>query len=128
MQTIWQDIRYGVRTMVRKPGLTAVAVLTLALGIGVNTAIFSAVDAILLKRLPFPDPDRLLLAWNTAPQFGYPQAPIAYGTFLDISERSEVFSQMGAWEFCDHNVNLSGGVMKAMEARIQMRRDPAIKI
>ena len=103
------DIRYGGRMMFRKPGLTAVAVLTLALGIGANTAIFSVVDAVLLRRLPFPEPDRLTLIWNTAPQIGYPQAPIAYGTFIDIIEQNQSFEQMGAWELWDNKSNLSGG-------------------
>ena len=102
------DIRYGGRMMFRKPGLTAVAVLTLALGIGANTAIFSVVDAVLLRRLPFPEPDRLTLIWNTAPQIGYSQAPLAYGTFIDISEQNQSFEQIGAWELWDNKSNLSG--------------------
>ena len=67
MESIFKDIRYGVRSMLKRPGFTAIALLALALGIGANTAIFSLVNAVVIQPLPFPDPDRLVWVWGNFP-------------------------------------------------------------
>ena len=64
METLIKDLRYGVRSLLKRPGFAVVVVLTLALGVGANTAIFSIVHAVLLRPLPFPDQERLVVAWE----------------------------------------------------------------
>src|SRR5215470_10972317 len=77
MQTLLQDLRYGARMLLRKPGFTLIAVITLALGIGANTAIFSVVNAVLLRPLPFKDPDRVMMVWERRANSGEANIPIS---------------------------------------------------
>src|SRR5260370_16064114 len=104
MQTLWQDIRYGLRMLGKNPGFTAVVVLTLALGIGANTALFSIVNGVLLKPLPFEQPDRLVSLYTRTPEFS--RASISYPNFLDWRRDNHSFSAMAA--FRGENFNLSG--------------------
>ncbi len=94
METLWQDLRYGARMLARSPGFTAVAVLTLALGIGANTAIFSVVNAILLQPLAYHEPDNLVMIWNNWTGFG--QGTISWAEYLDYKQRARVFDDLAA--------------------------------
>src|SRR5579864_3942356 len=88
-----QDIRYSTRTIFKNPGLTIVIVLSLALGIGANTAIFSVTSALLLKPLPYPQPDRLTILWLRSPGLGIPQDWPSPGEYMDIKARNHVFEE-----------------------------------
>ena len=95
MQTLLQDLRYGARMLLKKPGFTLVAVITLALGIGANTAIFSVVNAVLLRPLPFKEPDRLVMIREMKlPQF--PEFSVSPGNFLDWKRQNTVFERLVA--------------------------------
>jgi predicted permease len=94
IESLWQDFRYGVRTLRKSPGFTSIALLTLALGIGANTAIFSVVYAVLLNPLPFKDSSRLIVLNETTPKVGL--VSVSYPNFLDWRARSHAFSQMAA--------------------------------
>src|SRR3954466_9445710 len=92
METIWQDIRFGLRNLLKTRGLTTVAVITLAFGIGANTAIFSIVDAVLLRPLPFGDPGRLVRLYETEAAPGH--FPLTGPDFLDWKTQAKSFADM----------------------------------
>jgi len=94
MSTFLQDLRYAVRTLTRTPGVTFVIVASLAIGIGANTAIFSVVNALLLKPLPYPDPDRLAVLWLRSPGINIPQDWPSPGQYLDVRNENRSFEQM----------------------------------
>src|SRR4029077_14263693 len=95
MSGLIQDLRYAVRQLRRTPGFTAVAVLTLALGIGANTAIFSLVEGVVLAPLPYSQPDRLVMIWENNPRF--PRVWDSYPNFLDWQRNARSFQRMAAF-------------------------------
>jgi putative ABC transport system permease protein len=94
MDTLLKDIRYGMRMLRKNPGLTFVAVISLALGIGANTAIFSVVNAILLKALPYNDPDRIVLAWGNVPAEGKNRSQVSATDVDDWRNQNTVFEEI----------------------------------
>ncbi|MEP7343281.1 MAG: ABC transporter permease [Acidobacteriota bacterium] len=96
METLWQDLRFGLRMLLSKPGFTLIAVLSLALGIGANTAIFSLVDAVLLRPLPFHEPERLVIVWEDAAKIGFPRNTPAPANYADWKAQNQVFEDMAA--------------------------------
>ena len=92
MATLWYDIRHGFRVLVNNPGFTAVAVLALALGVGANSAIFSAINSVLLRPLPFKEPDRLVWVWETQPHLD--KAPFTPADFLDYRAQNRSFESV----------------------------------
>ena len=98
METVFNDVRFGLRSLIKRPSFTSIAIVTLALGIGANTAIFSVVNAVLLRRLPFTHPEQLVTLWERNPKQGYEQNPPAAGNFIDWRDQNRVFAQMAIYE------------------------------
>ena len=96
MEGFLADLRYGIRVLRRSPGFAAVTVLTLALGIGANTAIFSTVDAVLLRALPYGEPDRIVMLWEDASFASFPKNTPAPGNYSEWRARNKVFSEVAA--------------------------------
>jgi len=106
MGSFWQDVRYGVRVLARSPGFTAVAVVTLALGIGANTALFSVVSGVLLSPLPFPEPDQLYSVYTRSATFA--EGSVSYPNFLDWRRSNDAFAALAAYRSDDFNLTGSG--------------------
>jgi predicted permease len=104
METLLQDVRYGFRMLRKSPGFTAVAVITLALGIGANTAIFSVVNGVLLSPLPYPHPEQLVAVYTRTPNFH--EASSAYPNFLDWQRENRTFTALAAYR--NENLDLTG--------------------
>jgi predicted permease len=104
MKSFLQDVRYGLRVLAKSPGFTAIAILTLALGIGANTALFSVVNGVLLNPLPFPNPDQLVALYSKTDTFN--QSSVTYLNFLDWQKNNHSFSSLCA--FRSDNYNLTG--------------------
>ncbi len=114
-------LRHALRSLTRRPGLSVLAILTLGLGIGANTAIFSIVNVVLLKPLPFHDPKRLVLVWSSALNRELREGVASYPDFKDWKEQARSFEGLAAfWTFPNGDVNLTGGIepLRASVARI----------
>ena len=107
MESLWQDLRYAVRGLAKSPGFTAVAVLTLALGIGANTVIFTVVDGALLRGLPYRDPGRIVHVWEGTSQESARQ--FSYLDYLDVRDRTRTFSDVAAYGFYGAALEAPGG-------------------
>ncbi len=101
MEMFWQDIRYGVRMLLKAPSISIVATIALALGIGANTAIFSVVNAVLLRPLPFPNSERLMNVWETDSTRGYVRGSASYPNFADWRDQSHSFEHMASYHNSD---------------------------
>ncbi len=103
---LWQDLRYALRTLTKNPAFTSIAIVAIALGIGANTVIFSAVNAVLLRPLPFKNPEQLVMVWENATHLGFPNNTPAPPNFLDWQKQNTVFTGMAA--MAERSFNLTG--------------------
>ena len=106
MNTFLQDLKYSLRTLRKSPGFAAIAILTLALGIGANTALFSVVNGVLLSPLPYPEPDRIATLYSKTAQFE--ESSISYPNFLDWQRQNHSFTALAAWRSDSFNMTGSG--------------------
>src|ERR1041384_6370460 len=112
------DFKFAFRQLLKNPGFTAVAVLTLALGIGANTAIFSIINGVLLKPLPYPQPEQLVTLWERSPERGIEHDRVSGPDYLDWRAQNTVFSEMAAspgWVGVENfNLVLPDGTVKIL--------------
>lgn len=118
METLIKDIRYAVRGLIKRPGFTVVALITLALGIGANTAIFSVINAVLLRPLQFKDPEQLVIVWEDASFAGFPLNTPAPGIYFDWKNQNQSFSDMAASAETSFNITGDGDPERVMAFRV----------
>src|SRR5688572_26580505 len=106
MLNLMKDFRFGIRMMLKAPGFTAIVVLTLALGTGANSAIFSLVNGVVLRPLPYREPERLVMVWSDTSRRGggTDQEFTSYPTYLDWRDQNRTFEQMAAFAFGNVNI------------------------
>src|SRR6266511_4172532 len=109
------DLRYALRQLSKSPGFTTVAMLTLALGIGANTAIFSVVNAVLLRPLPYPESERLV--WLSERGLNFPVMSISYPNFTDWRGQQRVFEHLGVYNWGSYNLTGNGQPLRLNGAR-----------
>ncbi len=134
LETLWQDVRFALRQLRKSPGFSAVAILTLAISIGANTAIFSVVYAVLLEPLPYANPNQLVSVFEANPQKGIPVDAFSYLNFVECRDYNRVFSEMAGYNSHDltltgagepttvHTVSVTGQLFSLLRARPLMGR------
>src|SRR4029450_3789808 len=108
MQTLWQDLRYGARMMLKKPGFTLIAVLAIALGIGAVTTIFSAADATMLRPFSFPNQKRLVMLFERNPEMGITRASVSPGNVIASREQSQTLQEVAVMRARDCTLTADG--------------------
>lgn len=126
IETSWQDLRFAVRMLRKSPGFAAVALLTLALGIGADTAIFTVVNGVLLDRLPYPHPEQLVSLAETLPPF--PQFAISYPNFLDWGRMNHTFEAIAAYRQNDFNLTGSGEAQRVKATQVSAAFFPLLGV
>jgi putative ABC transport system permease protein len=115
---MWADVKYTMRSLAAQPLFYTVVILTLALGVGANAAIFTVVNAVLLRPLPYPDPDRLMMVWTYNPRQGFDKDVATYPNFEDWRRGSQSFERMSAYFGASVTLTGSGDPVQIRGARV----------
>jgi putative ABC transport system permease protein len=126
MQKMWQDLRYGVRMLLKNPGITFVVILALALGIGANTAIFSVVDAVLLRPLPYPESERLVFINETSKAMD--EISVSYPNFTDWRNQNHVFEKIGVYNRESYNLTGTGEAERIITGQVSADLFAALRV
>lgn len=128
METLWQDLRYGSRMLIKNPGFTAVAILTLALGIGANTSIFSLVNAVLLRPLPFKNPDQLVVVWERRASSNDANLPSSGHEFIGWRDQSNSFEDLSLIQPAGFNLTGAGDATAVTAAKVSVEFFPVLGV
>jgi predicted permease len=128
MESLLQDVRYGWRMLARNPGFTAIAVLTLAIGIGASAAIFSVVDTVLLRPLPYREPEKIVLVTETLPGMSADEIGVSAGEYQDYRDRNRSFSQVAAYESAGFNLTGAGQPLRVNAAALSASAFPLLGV
>jgi predicted permease len=128
VESLLQDIRYGWRMLVKNPGFTAIAALTLAIGIGASTAVFSVVDTVLLRSLPYQEPDQLVIVSETLPGMSMDEIGVSAGEYQDYRDRNRSFSQVAAYESAGFNLTGAGQPLRVNAGSLSASAFPLLGV
>ncbi len=128
LRDLYLDIRHAVRLLGRNKGFTAVVVLTIGLGIGANTAIFSVINAVLLSPFPYDQPERLVTVWESNPEEGLPFMTASTPNYVDWREQNQVFSEMAAFHTRDYFLETSQGTINIQGTRVTASAFPLLRV
>ncbi len=128
VESVLRDLRYGARTLRKNPTFTLAAVLTLALGIGANAAVFSLVDAVLLRPMPYREPKQLFLLSETLPKQGNDELGVSAAEYFDYRDQNHVFSQVAAYETDGFNLTGEGTPLRVNAARLSASAFPLLGV
>lgn len=128
METLMQDIRYALRVIINNPAFSIIAVLALALGIGATSAIFSVVNAVVLRPLPYKNPDRLMTLWEQSLQRNVPEMPISYANYKDWVEQNQVFDHIAIFSFTGLNLAGTGEPERVFGVRAAASLFPLLQV
>ena len=128
LETLLQDLRYASRMLRKHPGFALTAIITLALGIGANTTIFSVVNAVVMEPLPYKEPDRLIRIWESNAGQGRTESSVSVPNFQDWQKQQTVFDQLAASELTTFNLTGSGEPQRIPAARITANLIPTLGV